>query len=290
MTDRKSDMSSSQKKAGHMTSVKRLFVGMFVGVGLLVGSAPAQAVPLLQMDILNGRYDESSRTVVAREGMFTLLALLTPDATLEPDLSRWLNETYYIAAAVTPQTYAPGADLGTITFDGPDLTGQLPSTGTSPGGTVRVTADMVFGNPPLESDGAIYDSGDMAPHDIYDTYFTEFQFRFNPLNQTTPWDSRLDGRHTSIPAGGAGMYYAAFTVNTADLAPTHAIHFDVYNTRLRNCVAAGTCADEDLKLQNDFDHDAQSAPVPEPASLLLLGSGLFAMSRVAQRYRKPVRP
>jgi len=271
-----------------MTRLRGLFVGMLVVAGLLAGSGRAYAVPLLQLDILNGRYDEASRTIVATEDEFTLLALLTPDAALEPDLSRWLNETYYIAAALTPQTFVPGADLGTITFDGPDLTGQLPATTTSPGGTVRVTADMVFGNPPIEANGAVYDAGDMAPHNIYDTYFTEFQFRFNPVNQTTPWDSRLDGRHSSIPSG-AGMYYAAFTVNTADLSVAHQLHFDVYNTRLRNCTALGNCADEDLKLQNDFDHDAESAPVPEPASLLLLGSGLFAMSRVAQRFRKTAR-
>ena len=35
-----------------------------------------------------------------------------------------------------------------------------------------------------------------------------------------------------------------------------------------------------------FSHDAESAPIPEPASLLLLGSGLFALKLFGYRREK----
>src|SRR5688572_11333782 len=108
-----------------MIRSRGIIAGMLVGIGLLVATPKASAAPVLQFDILNGRYDETTRTIVAREDLFTLLVLLTPDAAMEADTSAWLNEVFYIAAAVTPRVYEPGQDLGSFTFDGADLTGQV---------------------------------------------------------------------------------------------------------------------------------------------------------------------
>jgi hypothetical protein len=276
-------------KASHMNRLRGFLTGALLGAGLLVSASEASAAPVLQLDILGGQYDHATQTIVATDREFTLIAILTPDPSLSLTPEQYFSEIIYLAAAVTPQVHS-SADLGSFDLDGTDLVGQTPATSESPGGTVRVTGDMVYGNPPVENLEAHqpYDSGDLAPHGIYDTYFTEFAFRFNQANQMATYDTHLehDPNRTSIPAG-TGSYYAAFTVNTENLARGYQIHFDAYAARLRNCAISGACSDEDIKLSAPFDRDAESAPVPEPASLLLLGTGLFMGARAIRRMREP---
>jgi hypothetical protein len=269
--------------------LRRFILGLTTAAALATMPAPASAAPVLQLDVLGGTYNSTTRTVEATNAGFTLVALLTPDAAMLSDLSRWLSETYYISAALTPQVPLPGQDLGSFTFSGSSLTGQAPVP-TTPG-TTLATSDMAYGTPPIEAIGDLMqsaDPGDLDSHGIYPTFFTEFAFRFSPLNEIATYDSRYD-RYSSLPSG-TGTYYAAFTVDTSDLARTHQVHFDAYATRLRSCALSGTCLDEDIKLAAPFDRDAQSAPIPEPASLLLLSCGLFGTSMAARRARrsKPV--
>jgi hypothetical protein len=269
--------------------LRRFVLGLATVAALASIPAPAQAAPVLQLDIMGGTYDSNTRTVVASDAAFTLVALLTPDAAMLSDLNRWLSETYYISAALTPQVHQPGDDLGSFTFSGSSLTGQQPTPLTA--GTTQATSDMAYGTPPVEAIENFvqsFDAGDLEPHSIYPTYFTEFAFRFSPVSEIATYDSRYD-RQTALPAG-TGTYYATFTVDTSDLARTHQLHFDTYATRLRTCAISGTCLDEDIKLAGAFDRDAQSAPIPEPASLLLLSFGLFGTSAAARRARRANKP
>ena len=72
------------------------------------------------------------------------------------------------------------------------------------------------------------------------------------------------------------MYYMPFLVDTANLADGYAIHFDLYNESVR-------CGgDIDIDKFAPFSHDAQSGnpgtPVPEPGTMILLGTGLIGLA------------
>lgn len=265
--------------------IRKFAVTVAAAISLLGTGAPAQAAPILQLDILGGTYDGASRTIVASDSAFTLVALFTPDAGMLPNLATYLNEVFYISAAASPAVAQPGQDLGSFSFTGDSVIGQQPTT--SAGGVVQVTGDMTYGTPPAEGMASYlqpFDPGDLVTQPLYPTYFTEFAFRFSPLSQIATYDSRTD-RYSALPVG-TGTYAAMFTVNVSDLAWTNQIHFDLYATRMRECSASGTCTDEDIKLAAPFDHDAQSAPIPEPASLLLLSAGLLGTSAATRRSRK----
>jgi hypothetical protein len=240
------------------------------------GAGPAAAIPSLQLEIQGGFYDPTTQTVIATSDSFRLYAYLIPAA------GSLLTDTYFISAAIIPQTGPASAALGSFVFNGT---------------TVNVTGDMVYGVPPIESLQS-FDAGDLARHGIYETYFSEFAFHFDPGNRANAYNTaELPGQGpTSSPDGT--MYFAAFDVNTAGLANGYAIHFDLYNELFvtsRVCTGTGqnrTCTstltgDIDANTFAPFSHDAQGPPsrrVPEPPSLVLAGLGLVT---VGLAMRKP---
>ena len=224
----------------------------------------ALAVPTLQLDIIDGVYDTTTQTIVSTGDTFTLLAILTPSG--NDDISALLDDTYYISSALTPSVDTD-TNLGSFDFDGT---------------TYDVTADMVYGVPPLESN-LFQDPGDLSTHGIFPTYFTETGFQFDPNMMTATYNSQDDPG--GLDTSGTGSYYVAFEVDVSSLSPDHEIHFDLYNTVAKD----GTDIDKDDFAP--FSHDAESGPgpggpgpgpgpgIPEPSTLLLFGAGLLALSK-----------
>ncbi|HBI24373.1 MAG TPA: hypothetical protein DDX84_09295 [Nitrospiraceae bacterium] len=244
---------------------------VIVSLGFL--SNVAFAIPTLQLDIEGGTYDEESQTIIAPADSFTLYAYLKPDLKEKNTVMDW----YYISAAVVPKTGPTGSDGGSFTFDFGDggvRTTPLPGDGNN---TIEVTDEMVYGFPPLETivDLQGWDKGDLKPHGIFETYFAEFGFQFTGA-QISPYntqDRAISG--DPIPDSGNGMYYAAFTIDTSNLLDGYTIHFDLYNKKLKNCTLDKDC---DITQFAPFSHDAESKKVPEPSTLILLGTGLVALS------------
>ena len=255
-------------------------------------SRSAQAVPLLQVDMLGGVYDFATETIVAPGGEFTVYAILTPKTnSTQAQINALLSKTYYLSVALVGASIPPppGGALGSFEFGLPGTISTCKeTTGTTPGNcpqTVDVTAGMEYGTPPLEVMESLqdHDAGDLAKHSVYPTYFSEFSFQFSSLYKTAVYNTQDD---PGGPLTGTGAFYAAFVGNSALLSPDYQLHFDLYDEVVRNCGRKGvSCTDVDVDNFAPFSHDGGTVPqpIPEPGTMALLGAGLVAGLRSLRR-------
>lgn len=255
----------------NLTSIKKVLFG----AALLGLSSLSSAIPTLQLGITGGTYDAASQTIFASSSSFSLYAYLIADG------SNPITDSYGVSMAVTPQISSP-ANLGSFSVNG------------SP---INVTADMVYGIPPLDAtveNSAGGDSRDLQTHSIFPTYFTEKTFSFSSANTSGVFNT---ADHPSWgPQSGTGMYFQKFDIDVTNLDSNYAIHFDLYNTALlackkndRNCVPGNF----DITQFAPFSHDAQSGngggggggpnEVPEPTPVLLLALGLFGLGLMRRK-------
>jgi hypothetical protein len=247
--------------------VKKLVVLLAVVLGF--GVSKAEATPLLQLDMKNGTYDPVTESIVAAGGAFTLYALLTPSQNASAaDIAALLADTYYVSVAITPQLELSASGLGSFTFG---QSGQAAQT-------VNVTSDMTFGTPPVDVFNQQFDSGDLSKHSVFPTYFSEFAFKFTSVQRATEYNT-ADAPGGLTPNATGGAYYVAFTGNSSLLASGYNLHFDLYDTALATCAKSATgCGDVDVNSFAPFSHDAQTTTVPEPATMLLMGTGMLGLA------------
>lgn len=226
-------------------------ITLLVILAFIIGTSPALALPYLQLDISDGEYDTTTETVVAISPVFTLYALVDSESTMFAQ-----GETYYISAAVAPQV-SEEANLGSFDFNGT---------------TVAVTDDMIYGTAPIDE---VSKNLDLPNHGIFPTYFTEFSFTLDPVNRASAYNVQDTPGGFQADSEGS-LYYAAFALDVSGLDPQYAIHFDLYTKN----------ADGSINKFAPFSHDAQSAPVPEPATMLLLGTGLIGLAGIGRNKLK----
>lgn len=258
---------TAPNKARKKQETMRKFVLTATCLMALALSEVAQAIPKLQLFIDPGYYDNTEESTVARNNSFTLYAYLSGD--YDPS-------TYYLSAAVVPSMgKEPKPELGYFLINSEKI---------------GVTEDMVYGTAPIEIALQGFDSGDLAKHGIFETFFYEFTFNFDKDNQVGAFNVQ-----TGEAASGT-MYSMEFSVDVSNMPEGYGIHFDLYNTQLKEIVKkmkngeTVTLDDYDVDSFAPFSHDATGyslprnpeTPVPDggtTAALLglsMLGVGLFA--------------
>ena len=218
------------------------------------------AIPVLQLTIDGGTYNTSTQTTVTSNKIFNLYSLLTADSEAGE---------YRLSVAVVPKM----AEVANGDYGSFELNTK----------TFNVTADMIFGAPPEE---AIIHKDELQSHGIYDTYYLEYDFNFEPLNTSSAYDVVDPGNVGVAPSArpGTGAFWHLFAFDVTKM--TIGLHFDLYKVDpLTGLMLSGKGSFA------PFSHDAEDGPtgnnVPEPQSLTLLGLGLiaslFALRRSTQQ-------
>lgn len=237
-------------------------------VFLFAIATTANAIPSLQLGEGSSgdwSYDTLTETWLTTSSTFTLNATANSDGIGGNGDYAWDpagagNQTAYLVFAAVP---------GTFVADGFDIT-------VGNDGGILSSYTSGYGTPPIE------DPNSIAGHGVYDSYFEIYEFNF---------DGALTNIFDTQPGGtGTGMgFLESFnvTINSLDLAIT-GVHMDLFSVDGDGTLDLGSSDRRTVNAFAPFSHDAEfnPAPVPEPTTILLFGTGLIGLAGVARRKKK----
>ncbi len=213
---------------------------------ILLATAPwANAIPGLQLDATGGVYNNTVESTSISSDVIELWALVNGAPAS--------SGTYWVDVAITPNTTS-AQNLGSFIFNGTP---------------VNVTSGMTLGNPGL------------PPHGVYNTYYKEFSFTFNPSHKITPYDVSLGAGQpaTHLNSSGTG-FYNEFSVNLSGLSENVEVWFDLYHRNTSGSVDAKAPFSHDVFTVSGSGPGTQ---IPEPTGFVLTGIGLLTLFAVIRR-------
>lgn len=247
----------------------KLFLTVLLGTTL---TSIANAIPSLQLDASPSIYNSGNESIQATANPFQLYALANNDSSFS------LSATYYISLAIVNHSGAP-MTIGDKTFGSFSISGS----GVGGGSKTYSFSDLVFGNPPFESNLG-KDAGDLAPHGIYPTYFAEIAFNFDSAKRASAYNSaETPGALASSINPNGALFYQDWNIDVSGLKAGYDLHIDLYDTALKQG------DDIDVNDFAPFSHDAVSGggvsvPVPDGSnSLALLGLAVLGLAVLRTR-------